>query len=76
MKAWEYRIGAYQVMKKWLSYREQAVLGRPVSPDEVREVTNMARRISALLLMNRELDANYEAVKSAVFAWQPSEIGS
>ena len=25
---WEYRLGGYQVLKKWLSYREQKVLGR------------------------------------------------
>ena len=26
---WEYRLGGYQVLKKWLSYRESKVLGRP-----------------------------------------------
>ncbi len=35
-RVWEYRLGGYQVLKKWLSYREQAILGRPLTVDEVR----------------------------------------
>ena len=31
-KVWEYTIGGYQVMKKWLSYRERPLLGRPLTP--------------------------------------------
>jgi len=31
-RVWEYTIGGYQVMKKWLSYREQPLLGRPAHP--------------------------------------------
>jgi hypothetical protein len=62
---WDYTIGGYQVIKKWLSYREFALLGRPLTPDEAREVTHMARRIAALILLQPELDKNYEAVKAA-----------
>ena len=36
---WSYTIGGYQVMKKWLSYRERSLLGRDLSKDEAREVT-------------------------------------
>jgi hypothetical protein len=58
----------YQVIKKWLSYREKGadekpLLGRPITKEEARYVTEMARRIAALLLMGAALDANYEAVK-------------
>ena len=28
-EVWNYKLGGYQVLKKWLSYREQRVLGRP-----------------------------------------------
>ena len=28
-KMWSYYLGGYQVIKKWLSYREHALLGRP-----------------------------------------------
>lgn len=66
---WEYIIGGYQVIKKWLSYREREVLGRPLTTEEVREVTNMARRIAALRLMEPALDANYAHCKSNAFQW-------
>jgi hypothetical protein len=38
IRVWEYTIGGYQVIKKWLSYREHPLLGRPLSKDEVRYV--------------------------------------
>ena len=41
------------MLKKWLSYRERAILGRPLTPDEVQHFTATARRIAALLLENR-----------------------
>ena len=64
-RVWAYTLGGYQVMKKWLSYREKALLGRGLTLDEVTEVTHMARRIAALLLLHPALDANYQAVKAA-----------
>jgi hypothetical protein len=68
-KVWDYTIGGYQVIKKWLSYREVGLLGRALTPDEAREVTHMARRIAALILLQPELDKNYQAVKSAAADW-------
>jgi NAD(P)H-hydrate repair Nnr-like enzyme with NAD(P)H-hydrate dehydratase domain len=62
---WDFAIGSYQVMKKWLSYREHDLLGRPLTPDEAREVTHMARRLAALLLLAPALDANYAAAKAS-----------
>ena len=46
---WTYKLGGYQVLKKWLSYREQRVLGRALKLDEVQHFTNTARRIAAIL---------------------------
>ena len=48
---WSYKLGGYQVLKKWLSYREQKVLGRAMLPDEVKHFTDTARRIAAILLL-------------------------
>ncbi len=62
---WNYTIGGYQVIKKWLSYRELALLGRPLTHHEARYVTQMIRRITALLLLAPGLDANYNAIKAA-----------
>jgi hypothetical protein len=68
---WEYTLGGYQVIKKWLSYREKELLGRGLTKEEARHVTDMARRIAALLLMGPALDANYEAVKRDTYLWSP-----
>ena len=65
-RVWDYTIGGYQVIKKWLSYRELELLGRPLTPEEAREVMNMARRIAAIVLLEPALDANYQAVKDAI----------
>ena len=48
---WNYKLGGYQVLKKWLSYREQSVLGRPLTNKEVEHFTHTARRIAAILLV-------------------------
>ncbi|MDE2931506.1 MAG: N-6 DNA methylase [Chloroflexota bacterium] len=48
---WHYKLGGYQVLKKWLSYRELPVLGRSLKPDEVQHFTDTARRIGAMLLL-------------------------
>ncbi len=69
LRAWEYTIGGYQVVKKWLSYREKETLKRSLTIDEVQYLRDMVRRIAAILLMQPELDANYEAVKKATYQW-------
>ena len=53
---WTYKLGGYQVLKKWLSYRERSILDRPLSPEEVQHFTDTARRIAAILatVTNRE----------------------
>ena len=51
---WDYKLGGYQVLKKWLSYRELTVLGRPLLPEEVQHFAETARRIAAILLLVNE----------------------
>ena len=48
---WNYKLGGYQVLKKWLSYRESKVLNRPLLPEEAQHFTDTARRIAALLAL-------------------------
>ena len=62
---WEYRIGGYQVVKKWLSYRQYDLLGRALTVDESRHVTNMIRRLVMIILLTDELNANYLASRGA-----------
>ncbi len=72
---WDFYIGGYQVMKKWLSYRERPLLGRPLKVEEAREVTAMARRLGALVLLRPALDANYAVVAGDTYAWPASGGG-
>jgi hypothetical protein len=66
-KVWDYTIGGYQVIKKWLSYRERDLLGRSLTKDEAREAMNIARRIAAILLLEPVLDANYKTIRQASY---------
>ena len=52
---WNYKLGGYQVLKKWLSYREHDILRRALAPHEVQRFADTARRIAAILsLVSRE----------------------
>jgi hypothetical protein len=62
LDVWTMTIGGYPVVKKWLSYREFRVLGRPLLQEEMTYITEVIRRLKALLLMGDALDANYRAV--------------
>ena len=46
---WRYKLGGYQVLKKWLSYRERPILGRALTPEEVWYFAEVARRIAAIM---------------------------
>ena len=46
---WNYPRGGYQVLKKWLSYRESKVLGRALKAEEVQHFTDAVRRIAAIV---------------------------
>jgi predicted helicase len=63
-RVWEYTSGGYRVVKKWLSYREERVLGRGLEVEEAREVARIVRRIAAILLLGDDLDANYRSITS------------
>ena len=68
-RVWEYNIGGYQVIKKWLSYREEKLLGRGLTIAEVQEVSEMTRRITAIILLESDLDDNYQNIKTAVYSF-------
>ena len=48
---WNYKLGGYQVLKKWLSYRERKILNRPLNLKEVQHFTDTVRRIAAIFLL-------------------------
>ena len=46
--AWDYKIGGFQVLRKWLSYREERVLQRALTVGEARTFTHLVRRLTEL----------------------------
>jgi hypothetical protein len=58
---WNYNLGGYQVLKKWPSYRESVLLGRPLTSDEAQQFTHHVRRITSILVLHEKLDAHYGA---------------
>jgi hypothetical protein len=69
---WTYTLGGYQVLKKWLSYRELPLLGRPLKTDEAAWFSEVVRRIAAILLLSPALDASYAAIVPTAPASPPS----
>ena len=56
-QVWTYKLGGYQVLKKWLSYREREILGRMLTPEDVQHFTDTARRIGAIVVAPVESSA-------------------
>ena len=48
---WIYRLGGFQVLKKWLSYRDRKVLGRALKVEEVGYFSEVSRRIAAITFL-------------------------
>jgi SAM-dependent methyltransferase len=68
-KVWDYTLGGYQVLKKWLSYRESAVLGRALTGDEALHFAKTARRITEILCMGPALDAAHALARECAVPW-------
>ncbi|MER8690024.1 type ISP restriction/modification enzyme [Mesorhizobium sp. M1136] len=67
-------IGGYQVLKKWLSYRDREVIGRPITVAEAREAVAIVRRLTAYVLMQPALDVSYEAIKATACMWDTETL--
>ncbi|MFJ7337329.1 type ISP restriction/modification enzyme [Streptomyces sp. NPDC101116] len=62
---WDYKIGGFAVLRKWLSYRDKKILGRDLTVAEVREFTRICERLTEIVLLAPRLDENYiEVVES------------
>lgn len=56
---WDFKIGGFQVLSKWLSYRDRNILGRDLTVEEVREFSSICLRLAQLVLLGPRLDTNY-----------------
>ncbi|MCJ7738599.1 MAG: hypothetical protein MUQ10_15015, partial [Anaerolineae bacterium] len=74
-EVWEYTLGGYPALKKWLSYRDKKVLGRDLRPEEARAFPEIARRIAAIIALGPKLDWNREAVKGKRETWGQTSPG-
>lgn len=64
-RVWDLKIGGYQVLKKWLSYREHDTIERALSEKEVSHFQTSARRLAAILLLGPALDLSYHSCSAA-----------
>ena len=60
--AWEYQIGNFPVLRKWLEGRRTEQTGRPLRLDEVEAFSDIVRRIAALVVLGDELDSCHERI--------------
>jgi hypothetical protein len=61
-EVWEFRLGGYPVIKKWLGYRDQKRTGgEPLTPSQKDELREIIQRIAALLDLHPTLDQLYES---------------
>ncbi len=72
-KCWSYTSGGYHVLKKWLSYREAVVLGRPLRGDEILHFAKTARRITEVLCMGPALDAAHALARTDAISWTATD---
>ncbi|HET7294375.1 MAG TPA: type ISP restriction/modification enzyme, partial [Vicinamibacteria bacterium] len=62
-EVWEFELGGYPVLKKWLGYREAKRRGeKPLTLAEARHLRGMVQRLAALLALGQQLDTAYAAV--------------
>lgn len=64
--AWNFKIGGFHVLRKWLSYREETILKRPLNWVEARQFQSIVRRLSELSLLSEDLDFNYRAATGSM----------
>lgn len=65
---WQYQLGGYPVLKKWLGYRQADRRdGKPLTDDERRWLRQMIQRIAALLALGPTLDALYQEASADSF---------
>jgi type ISP restriction-modification system protein/N-6 DNA methylase len=73
-RVWGLELGGYQVIKKWIGYREaRRRNGQPMSLAEKDHLRGMVQRLAALLLLYPQLDLAYAA--TATDALTAHELG-
>ncbi len=72
---WNYQLGGYPVLKKWLSYRQADRRdGKPLTDDERRWFRQVIQRIAALLAVVPCLNALYQEAAANAFTIEDLKI--
>ena len=72
---WNYQLGGYPVLKKWLSYRQAYRRdGRPLTDDERRWFRQIIQRVAALLALGPSLNELYEQTAANAFTAEELQI--
>ena len=67
-KVWQYELGGYPVLKKWLGYRDaKRRVDQPLRLEEATHFRSMVQRIAALLILHERLDSLYEQAGAECF---------
>jgi hypothetical protein len=74
-EVWDFTVGGFQPLKKWLSYRERTILDRALTITETGYFRDTARRLAKIRLLGPELDTNFRACADAAYAWRSSPPG-
>ena len=61
-KIWEYQIGGYQVIRKWLSYRK----GRVLNSEDIKHICKTATALSKTIEIQKEIDLIYPEIESDI----------
>lgn len=73
---WDFKVGGFQVLRKWLSYRDKKILGRDLRIDEIRQFTDICLRLTELILLGPQLDQNYLKAAEASIDWSTGQWAS
>ena len=72
---WNYQLGGYPVLKKWLGYRQADRRdGKPLTDDERRWFRQVIQRIAALLALGPSLDNLYQETAANAFTIEELQI--
>jgi hypothetical protein len=72
---WNFQLGGYPVLKKWLGYRQADRRdGKPLTDDERRWFRQVIQRIAALLALGPSLDALYQEAAADAFTAEELQI--
>jgi hypothetical protein len=74
-QVWDYQLGGYPVLKKWLGYRQADRRdGKPLTDDERKWIRQVIQRVAALLALGPSLNELYQDATTNAFTIEELKI--